>query len=275
MGVLSGYKIIELSGIGPGPLCGMLFADLGAEVIRVDRKNTVMPNQQPKFDITGRSKKSICLNLKVPESKEVLFKLIKNADALIEGYRPGVTEKLGIGPEECLKQNEKLVYGRITGWGQNGPLAQAAGHDINYIALAGALYSIWGENKPSIPLNLIGDYGGGTMFLAFGVCAALLSANRTGKGQVVDAAMIDGVSVLTSIFHSLSQSGVWNVNNRGNNLFDGGAPFYQVYETKDNMHVSIGSLEPQFYQLLIDKLNLGDEFKNQMQLDQWDNMKSK
>ena len=209
------------------------------------------------------------------ESKEVLFKLIKNADALIEGYRPGVTEKLGIGPEECLKQNEKLVYGRITGWGQNGPLAQAAGHDINYIALAGALYSIWGENKPSIPLNLIGDYGGGTMFLAFGVCAALLSANRTGKGQVVDAAMIDGVSVLTSIFHSLSQSGVWNVNNRGNNLFDGGAPFYQVYETKDNMHVSIGSLEPQFYQLLIDKLNLGDEFKNQMQLDQWDNMKSK
>ena len=166
MGVLSGYKIIELSGIGPGPLCGMLFADLGAEVIRVDRKNTVMPNQQPKFDITGRSKKSICLNLKDPESKEVLFKLIKNADALIEGYRPGVTEKLGIGPEECLKQNEKLVYGRITGWGQNGPLAQAAGHDINYIALAGALYSIWGENKPSIPLNLIGDYGGGTMFLA-------------------------------------------------------------------------------------------------------------
>lgn len=275
MGVLSGYKIIELSGIGPGPLCGMLFADLGAEVIRVDRKNTVMPNQQPKFDITGRSKKSICLNLKDPESKEVLFKLIKNADALIEGYRPGVTEKLGIGPEECLKQNEKLVYGRITGWGQNGPLAQAAGHDINYIALAGALYSIWGENKPSIPLNLIGDYGGGTMFLAFGVCAALLSANRTGKGQVVDAAMIDGVSVLTSIFHSLSQSGVWNVNNRGNNLFDGGAPFYQVYETKDNMHVSIGSLEPQFYQLLIDKLKLGDEFKNQMQLDQWGNMKSK
>ena len=275
MGVLSGYKIIELSGIGPGPLCGMLFADLGAEVIRIDRKNTVMPNQQAKYDITGRSKKSICLNLKDPNSKDILFKLIKNADALIEGFRPGVTEKLGIGPDDCLKHNEKLVYGRITGWGQSGPLAQAAGHDINYIALAGALYSIWGENKPSIPLNLIGDYGGGTMFLAFGVCAALLSANRTGKGQVVDAAMIDGVSALTSIFHSLSQSGIWNVNNRGRNLFDGGAPFYQVYETKDGHHISIGSLEPQFYQLLIEKLDLGDEFKNQMQFDKWDMFKEK
>ena len=275
MGVLSGYKIIELSGIGPGPLCGMLFADLGAEVIRIDRKNTVMPNQQAKYDITGRSKKSICLNLKDPNSKDILFKLIKNADALIEGFRPGVTEKLGIGPDVCLKHNEKLVYGRITGWGQSGPLAQAAGHDINYIALAGALYSIWGENKPSIPLNLIGDYGGGTMFLAFGVCAALLSANRTGKGQVVDAAMIDGVSALTSIFHSLSQSGIWNVNNRGRNLFDGGAPFYQVYETKDGHHISIGSLEPQFYQLLIEKLDLGDEFKNQMQFDKWDMLKEK
>ena len=275
MGVLSGYKIIELSGIGPGPLCGMLFADLGAEVIRIDRKNTVMPNQQAKYDITGRSKKSICLNLKDPNSKDVLFKLIKNADALIEGFRPGVTEKLGIGPDDCLKHNEKLVYGRITGWGQSGPLAQAAGHDINYIALAGALYSIWGENKPSIPLNLIGDYGGGTMFLAFGVCAALLSANRTGKGQVVDAAMIDGVSALTSIFYSLSQSGIWNVNNRGRNLFDGGAPFYQVYETKDGHHISIGSLEPQFYQLLIEKLDLGDEFKNQMQFDKWDMLKDK
>ena len=154
-------------------------------------------------------------------------------------------------------------------------MAQAAGHDINYIALAGALYSIWGENKPSIPLNLIGDYGGGTMFLAFGVCAALLSANRTGKGQVVDAAMIDGVSALTSIFHSLSQSGIWNVNNRGRNLFDGGAPFYQVYETKDGHHISIGSLEPQFYQLLIEKLDLGDEFKNQMQFDKWDMLKEK
>jgi len=275
MGVLSGYKIIELSGIGPGPLCGMLFADLGAEVIRIDRKNTVMPNQQAKYDITGRSKKSICLNLKDPNSKDILFKLIKNADALIEGFRPGVTEKLGIGPDDCLKHNEKLVYGRITGWGQSGPLAQAAGHDINYIALAGALYSIWGENKPSIPLNLIGDYGGGTMFLAFGVCAALLSANRTGKGQVVDAAMIDGVSALTSIFHSLSQSGIWNVNNRGRNLFDGGAPFYQVYETKDGHHISIGSLEPQFYQLLIEKLDIGDEFKNQMQFDKWDMLKEK
>ena len=198
MGALSGYKIIELSGIGPGPLCGMLLSDLGAEVIRIDRTNTAMPQSDPKFDITGRSKKSICLNLKDKDSKDIFFKLIKDADALIEGFRPGVTEKLGIGPDECLKINPKLVYGRITGWGQDGPLSQAAGHDINYIALAGALFSFGlKDSKPSIPINLIGDYAGGTMFLAFGVCAALLSVSKTGKGQVVDAAMIDGVSIMT------------------------------------------------------------------------------
>ena len=190
MGALSGYKIIELSGIGPGPLCGMLLADLGAEVIRIDRMKTTLPPTPQKFDITGRNKKSICLNLKEDQSKEIFFKLIKDADALIEGYRPGVMEKLGLGPDECLKVNEKLVYGRITGWGQDGPLAKNAGHDINYIALAGALYSMSGD-KPTIPLNLIGDYAGGSMFLAFGVCSAMLSVNKTGKGQVVDAAMID------------------------------------------------------------------------------------
>ena len=270
MGALSGFKIIELSGIGPGPLCGMLLADLGAEVIRIDRGSTAMPQVQAKFDITGRNKKSICLNLKEDASKEIFFKLIKDADALIEGYRPGVTEKLGIGPDDCFKLNPKLVYGRITGWGQTGPLSQAAGHDINYIALAGALFSICSkDSKPTIPINLIGDYGGGTMFLAFGVCAALLSASKTGKGQVVDVAMIDGVSSLMTILYTLSQSGVWNLENKGSNLLDGGAPFYQVYETKDNKYISIGSLEPQFYQLLIQKLELGDEFNNQMDVENW------
>ena len=270
MGALSGYKIIELSGIGPGPLCGMLLSDLGAEVIKIDRKQTAMPQSDPKFDITGRNKKSICLNLKDDSSKEIFFKLIKDADALIEGFRPGVTEKLGIGPNDCLKINPKLVYGRITGWGQDGPLAKSAGHDINYIALAGALFSIGNkDSKPSIPINLIGDYAGGTMFLAFGVCAALLSVSKTGKGQIVDAAMIDGVSSLLTILYSLSQSGIWNINNKGMNLFDGGAPFYQTYQTKDNKYISVGSLEPQFYQLLIEKLNLDDEFKNQMDLSKW------
>ncbi|SVB21103.1 uncharacterized protein METZ01_LOCUS173957, partial [marine metagenome] len=183
MGALSGFKIIELSGIGPGPLCGMLLSDLGADVIRIDRSHTTMPQSEAKFDITGRNKKSICLNLKDNDSKEIFFKLIEDADALIEGYRPGVTEKLGIGPDECLKINPRLVYGRITGWGQDGPLSQAAGHDINYIALAGALFSIGQkDSKPSIPINLIGDYAGGTMFLTYGVCAALLSVSKTGKG---------------------------------------------------------------------------------------------
>ena len=273
MGALSGFKIIELSGIGPGPLCGMLLADLGAEVIRIDRSNSVLPQSDAKFDITGRNKKSICLNLKEDASKDIFFKLIKDADALIEGYRPGVTEKLGIGPDDCLKINPKLVYGRITGWGQDGPLSQAAGHDINYIALAGALFSIGKkDNKPSIPINLIGDYAGGTMFLAYGVCAALLSVSKTGKGQVVDAAMIDGVSSLLTILYSLSQSGIWKINEKGSNLFDGGAPFYQTYETKDNKYVSVGSLEPQFYQLLIEKLNLDKEFNSQMDISNWPNM---
>jgi len=276
MGALSGYKIIELSGIGPGPLCGMLLSDLGAEVIRIDRSHTAMPQSDPKFDITGRNKKSICLNLKDKDSKDIFFKLIKDADALIEGFRPGVTEKLGIGPDDCLNVNPKLVYGRITGWGQDGPLSRSAGHDINYIALAGALFSIGQKDtKPSIPINLIGDYAGGTMFLAFGVCAALLSVSKTGKGQVVDAAMIDGVSSLLTILYSLSQSGIWNVDKKGTNIFDGGSPFYQVYETKDNKYISVGSLEPQFYQLLMDKLNLGEDFKNQMDISKWPELISK
>jgi alpha-methylacyl-CoA racemase len=272
MGPLKGFKIIEVSGIGPGPFCGMLLADLGAEVIRIDRSSTALPiSSSHEFDITGRNKKSICLNLKNPKSKDVFFKLIKESDALIEGFRPGVMEKLGLGPDECISKNKKLVYGRITGWGQSGPLSKTAGHDINYIALAGALYSMNGT-KPAIPLNLVGDYGGGSMFLAFGLCAALLSVSKTGVGQVVDAAMVDGISTLMSIFYSLSQSNLWDVDKRGENLFDGGAHFYQTYKTKDDKFISFGSLEPQFYEIIKSKLNLDKSFDNQFDKKKWNEM---
>ena len=250
----------------------MLLADLGAEVIRIDRSSTSLPiSQGYEFDITGRNKKSICLNLKEPKSKEIFFKLIQHSDALIEGFRPGVMEKLGLGPDECFNKNKKLVYGRITGWGQTGPLSKIAGHDINYIALAGALYSMNGS-KPTIPLNLIGDYAGGSMFLAFGLCAALLSVSKTGVGQVVDAAMVDGVSTLMSIFYSLSQSNLWNVNKRGENIFDGGAHFYQTYKTKDEKFISIGALEPKFYEIIKDKLKLDKSFDNQFDKKKWNEM---
>ena len=271
MGPLTGYNIIEVSGIGPGPLAGMLLADLGAEVIRIDRFETEMPGPPPKLDITGRNKKSIRLNLKSENGKEIFFKLLDNADALIEGFRPGVMEKLGIGPTECLERNSKLIFGRITGWGQEGPLAKTAGHDINYISLIGALHAIGGkDNKPAIPLNLVGDYAGGTMFLVLGICSGLLSVQKTQKGQVVDAAMIDGVSSLMTIFNILSQSGMWDLNNRENNLFDGGAHFYNTYETKDNKFISIGSLESKFYNELLEKLEIKDaQFNKQMSKVDW------
>ena len=271
MGPLTGYKIIEVSGIGPGPLAGMLLADLGAEVIRIDRFETDIPGPPSKLDITGRNKKSIRLNLKSEKGKDIFFKLLDNADALIEGFRPGVMEKLGIGPTECLERNSKLIFGRITGWGQDGPLAKTAGHDINYISLIGALNAIGGKNsKPTIPLNLVGDYGGGTMFLVLGICSGLLSVQKTQKGQVVDAAMIDGVSSLMTIFNLLSQSGMWDLENRESNLFDGGAHFYNTYETKDNKFISIGSLETKFYNELLEKLEINDmQFNKQMSKDDW------
>ena len=232
MGPLTGYKIIEVSGIGPGPLAGMLLADLGAEVIRIDRFETDIPGPPSKLDITGRNKKSIRLNLKSGKGKDIFFKLLDDADALIEGFRPGVMEKLGIGPAECLKRNSKLIFGRITGWGQEGPLAKTAGHDINYISLIGALNAIGGkDNKPTIPLNLVGDYAGGTMFLVLGICSGLLSVQKTNKGQIVDAAMIDGVSSLMTIFNILSQSGMWDLEKRESNLFDGGTPVSYTHLT--------------------------------------------
>ncbi len=272
MGPLSGMKIIELAGIGPGPFCGMLLADMGAEVIRVDR-----PGGQPRRpkDVLTRGRKSIAVDLKSDEGREVILKLCESSDALFEGFRPGVTERLGLGPDDAMARNKKLVYGRMTGWGQEGPMAQAAGHDINYISLAGALHSI-GETggKPVPPLNLVGDFGGGGMFLAFGLVCGLLEAQKSGEGQVVDAAMIDGTATLMSMFFTMHAAGAFSME-RGTNLLDGGAHFYGTYETKDGKYISLGSIEPQFYALLVEKAGLDpDRFSAQMDAGQWSEFKA-
>ena len=273
MGPLSGFKIIELAGIGPGPFCGMMLSDMGAEVIRVERltKDTTAPK-----DILARNRRSIALDLKSAEGVETVLRLVESADALFEGFRPGVTERLGLGPEDCMARNPKLVYGRMTGWGQDGPLAQAAGHDINYIGLAGALHAIGrpGE-RPVPPLNLVGDFGGGGMFLAFGLVCAMLEASKSGTGQVVDAAMVDGTSALMAMFYSFAASGGFS-DQKGTNLLDGGAHFYDTYKTKDGEYICIGSIEPQFYALLMEKAELdADTFANQMDAAKWPDMKEK
>lgn len=256
MGPLDGFRIIEIEGIGPCPFGGMLLADLGAEVIRVGRPQPSF--LQANFDVMSRNKKSITLDLKQADHKHALLKLIGTADALIEGFRPGVMERLGIGPEVCLEANPRLVFGRMTGWGQDGPWAQRAGHDINYISLAGALHAIGHRGqRPTLPLNLVGDFGGGGLLLAFGVVTALLEAQKSGKGQVVDAAMVDGVAALMTSIYAGMQQGFWS-DKRGENLLDSGAAFYDVYETSDNKYISIGSLEPQFYKELIEKLGIED-----------------
>ncbi|MBO6506483.1 MAG: CoA transferase [Kordiimonadaceae bacterium] len=253
MGPLSGFRIIEVVGIGPGPFAGMMFADMGAEVIAVDRPGGGMAITK---DINRRGKRSIEIDLKSDDGKTTFLELCKTADALFEGYRPGVMEKLGLGPDEVAAANPKLVYGRMTGWGQTGPLAHTAGHDINYIALSGALHAMGPkETPPSAPLNLVGDYGGGGMMLAFGLVCALLEAQKSGKGQVVDVSMVEGSSALMSIFHSLMASGRW-APMRGVNLLDGGAHFYGTFETKDGEYVSFGAIEPQFMQIFIDKAGL-------------------
>jgi alpha-methylacyl-CoA racemase len=257
MGPLDGFRIIEIEGIGPCPFGGMLLADLGAEVIRVGRQQPSF--LQANFDVMSRNKKSITLDLKQPEHRRALLELIGTADALIEGFRPGVMERLGIGPEVCLEANPRLVFGRMTGWGQEGPWSQRAGHDINYISLAGALHAIGHKgDRPTLPLNLVGDFGGGGLLLAFGVVTALLEAQKSGKGQVVDAAMVDGVAALMASIYAGMQQGFWS-DRRGENLLDSGAAFYDVYETSDGGYVSIGSLEPQFYKELIEKLDIADE----------------
>lgn len=258
MGVLSGYTIIELAGLGPCPMAGMILADMGAEVIRVERS----PKRDPMYnkDMSARGKKSIVLNIKTDEGREALLKLVESADVLLEGYRPGVAEKLGIGPETCAALNPKLVYGRMTGWGQSGPLAQTAGHDMNYIALTGALHGIGrpGE-KPAVPINLVGDFGGGTMFLVAGVLGALLEAQGSNKGQVVDAAMVDGTANLMWMCHSFAAAGQWDTTDRGVNLLDGGAFFYDTYETGDGKFIALGPIEPQFYAELVDLAGLDPE----------------
>ena len=258
MGPLEGVRVVELQGIGPGPFCGMMLADMGAEIIRVDRSSAV-GQKASATDFLARGRKSISVDLKIHEGVETVLRLIDGADALIEGFRPGVTERLGLGPDVCLDRNPGLVYGRMTGWGQNGSMATAAGHDINYISLSGALHAI-GEkdHNPTPPLNLVGDFGGGGMLLAFGIAAALFEKQKSGQGQVIDAAMADGSALLMNAVFGIMNTGHWNPE-RGTNLLDGGAHFYGSYRTKDDKHISIGSIEPQFYQLLLEKTGLAND----------------
>ncbi|MEY2405167.1 MAG: alpha-methylacyl-CoA racemase [Acidimicrobiaceae bacterium] len=252
-GPLSGLKVVEVAGIGPGPFAALMLADMGADVIRVDRAGSVRGGDPaaPPADILNRGRRSVGVDLKSPDGVEVLLQLVEHADAIFEPFRPGVAERLGFGPDVCLARNPKIVYGRMTGWGQEGPYANTAGHDINYISLAGALdhFGRQGE-KPVPPLNLVGDFGGGGMFLAYGLVCAILEAKTSGKGQVVDAAMVDGSAILMTFIHGLRAMGIW-ADERGTNLLDTGAHFYDVYETKDGKFVSIGSIEPQFYAELL------------------------
>lgn len=262
--------MIEMAGLGPGPYCGMLFADFGADVIRIDRPVPAMTLlDDPTRDVMARGKRSIQLDLKSPADQEVLWKLIDSADAIYEGMRPGVMERLGFGPDACLQRKPKLVYGRMTGFGQSGPLAKAAGHDINYLALSGNLGHIGTRERPVIPLNLVADFGGGAMFLAFGMLSALLNVQRGGAGQVVDAAMVDGAASLSTIFYGLRAMGQWRPG-REQNFLDGGAHFYGVYETKDGLWVSVGAIEPQFYRDLLIGLGIDDPaFQQYLSPENW------
>jgi len=278
MGPLTGYRVIELAGIGPGPMCAMLLSDMGADVIRIDRTADAGLGiaMEQKWALLNRGRKSIAFDLKKPEAIEALLKMVEKADALIEGYRPGVTERLGLGPDVCLKRNPRLVYGRMTGWGQEGPMAHAAGHDINYIALSGALHSIGRRGEaPVPPLNLVGDFGGGALYLALGVVAGILEAQKSGKGQIVDAAMVDGAASLMTAIYGIHGSGRWT-DNRGDNILDTGAHYYDVYETKDGKYISIGSIETKFYDELLELSGLKkEELARQNDRDAWPAMKQK
>jgi len=277
MGALTGVKVVELSGIGPGPFCGMLLSDMGAEVVRVERLQVVTGEQRKINDaVVGRGRRSIGVDLKHPDGLECVLRLVDRADALIEGFRPGVTERLGLGPDVCAARNPRLVYGRMTGWGQDGPLAQRAGHDINYIALAGVLAHIGRAGAPPTPpLNLVGDYGGGAMFLAFGIVCALLEARASGEGQVVDAAMVDGAAVLMAPTWGFRSTGLFT-EDRGENLLDSGAHFYDVYETADGEFMSVGAIEPQFYAELLRGIGLdGEDLPRQMDKASWPALKKR
>ena len=261
MGPLKGLKIIEIGAIGPVPFCGMLLSDMGADVLRVDRtapSGLGIGQRETRFEVLGRGRRSLSVDLKNPEGVAVVRKLCGQADAIMEGFRPGVAERLGIGPDDCMKVNPKLVYGRMTGWGQDGPISQAAGHDINYISLSGVLHAIGTKDSgPVPPLNLTGDFGGGAMFLAFGLLAAIWEAGRSGKGQVVDCSMVEGSAYLQAAIYGMFAAGYWK-DERGANVLDTGSPYYNVYETKDGKHVSIGSIEPKFYEELLEKSGLKD-----------------
>ena len=276
MGPLHGLKVIELAGIGPAPMCAMLLADQGADVVRIDRLEAsgLGLAMDPRFDVHSRNRRSLALDLKAEAGVAVLMRLLASADVLIEGFRPGVAERLGFGPEVCHQRNPALVYGRMMGFGQDGPLAQAAGHDLNYIALTGALDAIGAAGGPPVPpLNLVGDYGGGALYLAFGVMAALHERETSGRGQVVDAAMVDGAASLFSIFHGLAAAGQWG-GGRGGNLLDGGAPFYATYETADKRFVSLAPLEPKFFAELAQRIGLDERFvKRQYDRRLWPEMR--
>jgi alpha-methylacyl-CoA racemase len=278
-GPLQGIRVIEIAGIGPGPFAAMMLADMGADVIRVDRADKVQSPlpEGPNSDVLARGRRSVGVDLKHPDGVETVLRLVEKADVLQEGFRPGVMERLGLGPDVCLERNPRLVYGRMTGWGQDGPLAHAAGHDINYIAQSGALGMIGRKGEPPLPpLNLVGDFGGGGMYLIFGIVCALLERERSGRGQVVDAAMVDGSASLTSMFWMFRNMGVWSPE-RGTNMLDTGAHFYEVYETSDGEYVSIGSIEPQFYRELLEKTGLAGEadLPHQMDRSQWEPMKER
>lgn len=277
-GPLSGVRVVELAGIGPGPFCGMLLADLGAEVIRVDRPAGNSPALPPHEDIPGRGKRSVIVDLKDKRGLAVVRRLVSAADILIEGYRPGVAERLGLGPDACQELNPRLVYGRMTGWGQEGPLAHAAGHDIGYLAITGALHAIGtAGGPPQIPVNYLGDYGGGSMFLALGVVSALLSARQTGRGRVVDAAIVDGAAALQAATFGMLAAGAWQ-DERGVNLLDGGAPYYAVYPTSDGRYMAVGALEPRFYarftELLFAPKGVPADLPGQHDRERWPRLRS-
>jgi alpha-methylacyl-CoA racemase len=278
MGPLEGVKILEIAGIGPGPFAAMMLSDMGADIIKIDRAGTVRPGKpaHPPRDVLGRGRRSLAVDLKNPEGIETVLKMVEQADVILEGFRPGVMERLGLGPEVCQARNPRIIFGRMTGWGQDGPMAKAAGHDINYIALTGALHSMGRAGEaPMPPLNLVGDFGGGGMLLAFGVVCAIVERATSGKGQVVDAAMVDGASALMAMVFGMQASGMWS-DERGTNLLDTGAHFYEVFETKDSKFVSIGSIEPQFYALLLHHTGLeGETLPAQMDSTQWVAMKAR
>jgi alpha-methylacyl-CoA racemase len=272
-GPLRGVRVVEIAGIGPGPHACMILADLGADVIRVERPGGQMLAGGATM-LLNRGRPSVALDLKNPEATTTVLELVRNADVVVEGMRPGVTERLGLGPEDCLAVNPRIVYGRMTGWGQHGPLAQAAGHDMNYIAITGALHMMGQTpDRPQFPANLVGDFGGGSTYLVIGILAALLEAQRSGQGQVVDAAIVDGTAHLNAMTSAFVASGGFK-EERGANLLDGGVPFYDIYETADGRHMSVGALEPQFFDALVTLLGVKDTCPGQGDLDRYDEMRA-